>query len=76
MHDKLTVKGARQLAGYTQTQMAAKMGVHMQTYRKLEQYPGKMTIEQARRFCSIVHRSVEDIFFDSNSSLTREYTEN
>lgn len=76
MHDKLTVKGARQLAGYTQGEMSVKMGVHMHTYRRWERNPEKMTIEQAKRFCFIVNRSIEDIFFDTDSSLTRETSTN
>lgn len=68
MEERLSAKGARQLAGYTQTKMAAAMGVHMQTYRKLEREPSKMTVEQAIKFCAIVKRSFATIFFDPHSS--------
>lgn len=68
MEERLGVKGARLLAGFTQAEMAAAMGVHAHTYRKFEREPMKMTIDQAIKFCSIVKRSFAVIFFDVHSS--------
>lgn len=68
MEERLGVKGARLLAGYSQAEMAGAMGVHPHTYRKFEREPMKMTIEQAIKFCAIVKRPFAVIFFDIHSS--------
>ena len=43
--------------------VAVQMGVHPQTYSKLEANPLRMTIEEARRFSEIVGIPIDDIFF-------------
>ena len=59
---KLTVKQARKLRDLSQQRAADCMGMHVQTYRKLEQNPKQMTIEQALRFCEMAEVSYGDIF--------------
>lgn len=59
----ITVKQARIGIGDTQQEMADKMGVHVQTYARMEKHPEDMTIAQAKRFCEIVARPVSDIYF-------------
>ena len=42
-----TIKQARLFADKTQQEMADFLGIHVQTYRKLEENPAKATVEQA-----------------------------
>ena len=60
-----SVKQARLLSEKSQGKIAEIMGICVQTYRKLEENPEKMTIEQARLFCAAVNRSMEEISFCS-----------
>lgn len=59
----LTVKQARVLAEKTQTDMALALGVCLQTYRKLEENPEKMTIAQAKCFCAAVAQPINSVSF-------------
>lgn len=68
---KLTLKQARLVRGFTQEEMAKAIGVHSQTYRKIEQNPGSATIKQMRLLCNALEMDYDNIFFDKDSSLTR-----
>ena len=68
---KYSVKQARLLAGLTQIQMAEKMGVHRDTYRKIESYPESATIEQGKQISAITGIGFDEIFFDTNSTSSR-----
>ncbi len=70
-----TMKIARISADMTQEQVAAKMGVHTQTYAKFEKNPEIMSIQDAKLFASIVGQKVSDIFFSNDSNLIRERQE-
>ena len=59
----LSVKQARLMSEKTQAQVAKKMGICVQTYRKLEESPKKMTIEQAKLFCVAVDRGLDELIF-------------
>jgi len=59
----LTLKQARIGINATQQEIADKMGVHVQTYARMEKHPEDMTIAQAKRFSDIVKRPVGDIYF-------------
>lgn len=59
----LTVKQARQFANLTQDKMAEELGMHVQTYRKIEENPGRATIEQAKTISKITGVNLDDIFF-------------
>ena len=61
--DVKTVEEARTSAGITQEQMARHLQMSRQTYAQLEKAPEKMTIAQARTFCSVVGRKLEDVIF-------------
>lgn len=63
-----TIKQARQYAGYTQREMAEKLGVSRDVYRKIEHFPEKTSIELAKKFSAAVGISIDQIFFDSNST--------
>ncbi len=64
----MTVKMARVGAKMTQQQMADGMGVHVQTYAKMENDPESMTIEQGKLFCRIAGVSFNEIFFVNESN--------
>lgn len=61
---RISMKQARVGANMTQAQIADKMGIHPQTYAKIERHPGSATIDQAKQFSKIVGVSMDDIFFD------------
>lgn len=65
---QITMKQARVGADMTQQQVADRMGVHVQTYQRMEQNPQDVTIKQGKRFSEIVGCNFEDVFFDSNSN--------
>lgn len=67
----LSLKQARLIKGMTQDQMASKLGVHVQTYRKIESDPDSATIAQAKLLSKQLGISYDEIFFGINSSLTR-----
>ena len=64
----ITVKMARVGANFTQQYVADEMGVHVQTYARMESDPGSMTIDQSKLFARIVGVPWLDIFFDSDSN--------
>ncbi len=59
----ITVKQARIGANLTQAGIASKMGIHPQTYMRLEKHPGKMTVQRAIKFAKIVGVPFDNIFF-------------
>lgn len=68
MEKLLTVKQARNISGKSQTDVANAMGVCLQTYRKLESNPERMTIAQAKLFCYAVAQPVNAVSFGLYSS--------
>ena len=65
---QITMKQARVGAEMTQQQVADKLGVHVQTYQRMEQHPQDVTIRQGKEFSAIVGCSFEDIFFAADSN--------
>lgn len=63
-----TVRQARMLADKSQSESANAIGVCLQTYRKLEKNPEKVTIEQAKILSKFFGLPYDAIFFDSNSN--------
>ena len=59
----ITVKQARIGIDATQQEIADKMGVHVQTYARMEKNPEDMTIKEALAFSKIVGVPVSDIYF-------------
>jgi transcriptional regulator with XRE-family HTH domain len=45
---RVNIKQARLLKGIKQREMAEALGIHVQTYRKIEQNPNLATIKQAK----------------------------
>lgn len=70
--DVNTVEEARSSAGITQEQMARHLHISRQTYAQLEKSPEKMTIAQARTFCSVVGSKLEEIIFSNVFSGTSD----
>ena len=63
-----TVKQARQYAGFTQREMAEKLGVSRDTYRKIEKSPEDATVATAKRISEVVGIPIDQIFFTSIST--------
>jgi DNA-binding XRE family transcriptional regulator len=68
----LTMKQARLLAGLTQQETADLLDVHKQTYVKWERKPDLIPLGKARKCSNTVERRVDEIFFDTESTLSRE----
>lgn len=64
----VSVKIARIEAELTMRDIANMLGIHEQTYSKLEHNPEKFTIELAERFAKCVNRDITDIVFLSTNS--------
>lgn len=56
------VRQMRRMAEKSQREAAEYMGVCLCTYSKLERNPGKMTVDQARRFSEFVGFPFDKIF--------------
>jgi DNA-binding XRE family transcriptional regulator len=59
----LTLKKARLISEKTQQEMADAIGVYIDTYRKMEERPEKVSIENAKKIAKFLNMSVNDIFF-------------
>lgn len=59
---------ARKKERYSQQQVAALLGVSRPTYARMEQNPGDVSIEDAKRLAEIFKVDVRDIFFSRNDS--------
>ncbi|MGH1142109.1 helix-turn-helix transcriptional regulator [Bacillus pseudomycoides] len=67
----LTMKQARLVKGITQKEMANQLNVHVQTYRNMENHPDEVTIGNAKKICDLLEISYDQIFFNTNSTLSR-----
>ncbi|MED3697405.1 helix-turn-helix transcriptional regulator [Heyndrickxia sporothermodurans] len=67
-----TLKQARLIKGLTQREMALKLGVHVQTYRKMEREPDEVTVKEAKKISEILGIDYDHIFFNVNSTLSRD----
>lgn len=65
---QITMKQARVGANMTQQDVADKMGIHVQTYMRMEAHPEDTTIRQAYNFAEITGLKFEDIFFGIKSN--------
>ena len=65
MLQQLSLKQARLVRGKTQRDLAKCLEIHVQTYRKLEESPQKMTIEQVQKVCKFLDFSYNDICFEN-----------
>lgn len=67
----LTIKQARLLGELSQKNIADALGVHVQTYRKIEANPDLATVAQAKIIADVTGKSYDDIFFCTNSTKSR-----
>lgn len=58
-----SVKQARLLAGKTQEESAEYLGIHKQTYAKIERDPTLATIDQAIHIATFFKRKIDEIAF-------------
>lgn len=58
-----SVKQARLLAGKTQEDTADYLGIHKQTYAKIERDPTLATIEQATKIAIFFNRKIDELAF-------------
>lgn len=65
---RFTIKQARAYAGFTQTEMAEKLGIHRSTYMKIENDPSLATIGQIFRISEITGIGIEQFFLGNNST--------
>lgn len=63
-----TIEQARKFAGKSQREMADIMGIHRQTYIKIEKNPDTATIKQAKEISEITGIDIENIFFMPQST--------
>lgn len=68
---KLTLKQARLLKGFKQSEIADRLGCHVQTYRRMEHFPDTVTIGEAKKICEILDVGYDYIFFNRDSTLSR-----
>jgi len=62
---KLTPKQARRVREVKQEELAKFLGIHVQTYRKLEEKPELLTIGQAQKIAEFLKIPYDEIFFGS-----------
>ena len=63
-----SVKQARQYAGFTQLEMAKKLGVSRDTYRKIELSPETASVALAKKISVIVGIPIDQFFFAQSST--------
>ena len=63
-----TVKQARMLSEFTQQEMAEKMNISRDTYRRIEGNPETATIAQGKQIAAITGIAFDSIFFGANST--------
>lgn len=66
-----TLKQARLFSGFSQAEIATLLGVHRQTYMKWEKNADEMPLGKAREFSRITQVSIDNIFFNYDSTLSR-----
>ncbi len=69
---KFTLKQARLLKGLKQEEMAKRLGVHVQTYRRMEKQPDTVTVGDAKKISEILQMDYDYLFFNDDSTLSRE----
>ncbi|EOO32926.1 hypothetical protein IIU_03451 [Bacillus cereus VD133] len=65
-----TIKQVRLAKEITQREMAQKLNVCVDTYRKMESYPDDITIGNAKKICNFLEISYDQIFFNVDSTLS------
>lgn len=63
-----SVKQARLYAGFTQVEVAEKLGISRDSYRKIELSPETASVAIAKKFSEVVGIPIDQIFFAENST--------
>lgn len=63
------IKGIRNLRGFTQEELAAKIGMATRTFCRKESNPGSFTVEEIRMLAEALNVK-EEIFFKKELTLT------
>ncbi|MFA2810201.1 helix-turn-helix domain-containing protein [Bacillus mycoides] len=66
-----TIKQVRLAKEITQREMAKKLNICVDTYRKMESHPDDITVGNAKKICNLLEISYDQIFFNDNSTLSR-----
>lgn len=65
---RLSLKAARANADLTQKNVAKRLNIHVQTYRKLEENPDMATVAQAKKLAEILQVPYDEIFLHRKST--------
>lgn len=65
---QFTIKQARKYAGLTQEQLAVSIGVHRQTYMRIERDPATATIGQINKISDVTGIPVGDFILLNDST--------
>ena len=68
----MTIRQARRMKDISQKEMAETLEVSEDTYRRIERDPERASIRQAKIISKTTGVSIDEIFFDRDSSLTRD----
>lgn len=69
-----SIRQIRRMREIRQQEMADFLGIHVQTYRKIEEHPETATVEQAKRIAEKLGVSYDDLFFANDSTFSRNIT--
>ena len=64
----ISIKAARIDKGFTQREIANKLNICRDTYRKIELHPEKATIKQAKEISNLLGVAYDDLIFLQQSS--------
>ncbi len=67
----MSIRQIRRMREIRQQEMADYLGIHVQTYRKIEEHPETATVEQAKKIAEKLEVSYDDLFFADVSTLSR-----
>ena len=62
---RFSIKQWRQVRGLSQEEMAARIGVHPNTYRKMESDPMRIRLITLRKICEVLKVNRSDIIVDT-----------
>lgn len=64
--DRFTLKQWRGIRGISQKEISQSLGVHINTYQKWEQEPGKIKVEQAQKLAEVFNVPIDEIDFSKS----------
>ena len=62
---RFSIKQWRQVRGLSQEEMAARIGVHPNTYRKMESDPMRIRLITLQKICEVLKVNSSDIIVDT-----------